>query len=111
MPGKTPHGNGKEPVENGGIRNSKEVEEAALKSKKKAVASKDGDEEMTVVVPPSKATSSKQGAPDGTDGDVAMAEDGAEDEVVKADPAVQASAGVWFQAVFNELPQSPPWQP
>ncbi|EFX00988.1 proteasome regulatory particle subunit [Grosmannia clavigera kw1407] len=94
MPGKTPHGNGKEPVENSGVRNSKEIEEAALKSKKKAVASKDGDEEMTVVVPPSKA--SKQGALDGADGDVAMDDEGAsaEDEAVKIDPAVQTSADI-----------------
>lgn len=91
MPGKTPHGNGKEPVENGGIRNSKDVEmkdEAALKGKKKAVASKDSD------VAPSKA-----GKKQAEDGDVAMADGDAsteeEEDAAKVDPVVQASAGAF----------------
>lgn len=105
MPGKTPHGNGKEPVENGGIRNSKDVEEAALKSKKKAIASKDskdGDEEMTVVVPPSKGSGSKSGAPDGADGDVDMADgDASAEDEVKVDPAVQTALDI--KASFSLL--------
>lgn len=100
MPGKTPHGNGKEPVENGGIRNSKDVEmkdEAALKGKKKTLggAVKEGEDEVTVVVPPSKAGAA--GKKQGDDGDVAMADDDAsadkDDEAVKVDPVVQTSAG------------------
>ncbi|OAA64667.1 proteasome regulatory particle subunit [Niveomyces insectorum RCEF 264] len=98
MPGKTPHGNGKEPVENGGIRNNKDVEmkdEAALKGKKKAIGgSKDGDDEVTVVVPPAKAAGRKQG----DDGDVAMADDDAsaekDDGAVKVDPVVQTSTDI-----------------
>ncbi|CAK7217837.1 26S proteasome non-ATPase regulatory subunit [Sporothrix bragantina] len=88
MPGKTPRGNGKEPVENGGIRNSKDVEmkdDAALKGKKKALANKDGEA-------PAKA-----GKKQGEDGDVAMADDdaSAEDEdTVKVDPVVQTTADI-----------------
>ncbi len=95
MPGKTPHGNGKEPVENGGIRNSKDVEmkdEAALKGKKKSLSSKDGAND--VVVPPSKTAVGKK---QGDDGDVAMVDDDAsadkEDDAVKVDPVVQTSTG------------------
>lgn len=87
MPGKTPRGNGKEPVENGGIRNNKD--DAALKGKKKA--GKAG-EDATVVVAPSK------GKKQGEDGDVAMADDDAsaeEEDVVKVDPVVQTTAGTF----------------
>ncbi|CAK7208360.1 26S proteasome non-ATPase regulatory subunit [Sporothrix curviconia] len=89
MPGKTPHGNGKEPVENGGIRNSKDVEmkdDAALKGKKKALASKDGE-----------APAAKAGKKQGEDGDVAMADDDAsaeEEDAVKIDPVVQTIADI-----------------
>lgn len=74
MPGKTPSSNG--------VRNN-EAKDAQNKSKKTA---KDGDEEMTVVVPPSKK------APAGdADGDVEMG--GEDDAEVKVDPVVQAVAG------------------
>ncbi|KAK3384990.1 proteasome regulatory subunit C-terminal-domain-containing protein [Podospora didyma] len=90
MPGKTPD---KEPVENGGYRGGKDIDmkDKDLKPKgKKSV--KDGDDEMTVVVPPSKA--SKQATappPNDGDGDVVMddVEKTAEGEV-KVDPVVQA---------------------
>ncbi|KJR80007.1 26S proteasome regulatory subunit N3 [Sporothrix schenckii 1099-18] len=94
MPGKTPRGNGKEPVENGGIRNNKDVEmkdDATLKGKKKP--GKGGDGEATVVVAPSKGAGKQQGE----DGDVAMADGDAsaeEKDVVKVDPAVQTSADI-----------------
>lgn len=93
MPGKTPRGNGKEPVENGGVRNNKD--DAALKGKKKA--GKGGDE-ATVVVAPSKGAGKK-----GEDGDVAMTDGDAsteEEEAVKVDPAVQTSAGA-YQSYFD----------
>ncbi|KAK0725451.1 proteasome regulatory subunit C-terminal-domain-containing protein [Lasiosphaeris hirsuta] len=90
MPGKTPD---KEPVENGGYRGGKDMEmkDKDLKPKgKKSI--KDGDDEMTVVVQPSKA--SKQASappPNDADGDVAMDDlDKAEDGQVKVDPIVQA---------------------
>lgn len=88
MPGKTPHSNGNEPVENG-IRNNKDVdmkEKEDLKGKGKKGA-KDGDEEMTVVVKTRPVKGS--GGADG-DGDVAMDEDADE---VKVDPVVQAVTG------------------
>lgn len=84
MPGKTPHSNGNEPVENG-IRNNQDVED--LKGKGKKAANKDGDEEMTVVV---KTRPVKSPAPADGDGDVAMDEDTDE---VKVDPVVQTVSG------------------
>ncbi|KAI1808771.1 proteasome regulatory subunit C-terminal-domain-containing protein [Daldinia bambusicola] len=92
MPGKTPHSNGNEPVENG-IRNNQDVdmtdEKSSLKGKGKKGA-KEG-EDMTVVVPPSKGTkqSSQPPAPD-ADGDVDMDVDKPEDLEVKVDPVTQA---------------------
>ncbi|KAH0427624.1 proteasome regulatory particle subunit [Colletotrichum camelliae] len=86
MPGKTPSRNGKEPLENG-VQNNKK-DEAKNKSKK---AAKDGDEEMTVVVPPSK----KAAAPAGdVDGDVEMGDEGQDEGEVKVDPVVQAVADI-----------------
>ncbi|KAB5542716.1 proteasome regulatory subunit C-terminal-domain-containing protein [Coniochaeta sp. 2T2.1] len=95
MPGKTPD---KEPVENGGYRGGKDIEmkdkdeqeqAASLKHKGKKMA-KDGEDEMTVVVPPSKKQSSVP-PPNDADGDVAMDEaEKADDGEVKVDPVVQA---------------------
>ncbi|KAK2776489.1 proteasome regulatory particle subunit [Colletotrichum kahawae] len=86
MPGKTPSRNGKEPLENG-VQNNKK-DKAKNKSKK---AAKDGDEEMTVVVPPSK----KAAAPAGdVDGDVEMGDEGQDEGEVKVDPVVQAVADI-----------------
>lgn len=89
MPGKTPD---KEPVENGGYRGGKDIDmtDKDLKPKgKKSV--KDGDDEMTVVVPPSK--SNKQSSaqpPNDVDGDVAMGDsEKADDGAVKIDPVLQ----------------------
>ena len=101
MPSKS---NGKEPVENGGIRNSKDVDMkddgSSLKGKgkgKKALNKDGADEEMTVVVPPPK--SAKQNAagsapPNDAEGDVVMDDtDKAEDGEVKVDPVVQTVSG------------------
>ncbi|KAI8626252.1 putative proteasome regulatory particle subunit [Xylariaceae sp. FL1651] len=92
MPGKMPHSNGNEPVENG-IRNNQDVdmtdEKSSMKGKgKKGV--KEG-EDMTVVVPPSKATKqSSQPPPADADGDVAMDDsDKNQDLEVKVDPITQ----------------------
>lgn len=97
MPGKTPNGNGKEPVENGGYPGSKDIEmkddSSSLKGKGKK-GLKDGDEEMTVVVPMSKKQSSQPPTND-ADGDVDM--EGAEKEAeVKVDPAAQTVSGMRF---------------
>jgi 26S proteasome regulatory subunit N3 len=107
MPSKTPHTNGNEPVENG-INGTKDIEmkddaPAPLKGGKgKKVNEK--EEEMTVVVPPSKG--SKLSAPPlkDTEGDVAM--DGAEElngedaGAVKIDPVAKAISGP-----FTPVPQ------
>ncbi|KAI1136490.1 proteasome regulatory subunit C-terminal-domain-containing protein [Hypoxylon sp. FL0543] len=95
MPGKTPHSNGNEPVENG-IRNNQDVdmtdEKSSLKGKgKKGV--KEG-EDMTVVVPPSKTTKqSSQPPPPDADGD-SMDVDKPEDLEVKVDPVTQTIADI-----------------
>lgn len=96
MPGKTPNGNGKEPVENGGYPGSKDIEmkdDSSLKGKgKKSLKDKDGDEEMTVVVPPSKKQSSQPPSND-ADGDVNM-DESEQDAEAKVDPVVQAVSGI-----------------
>ncbi|KFA51115.1 hypothetical protein S40293_04743 [Stachybotrys chartarum IBT 40293] len=82
MPGKTPNSNGKGNV----VRGNKDVEmKDSAKSKGKKPA-KDGEDELTVVVPPSKA--SKQASAD-ADGDVSM--DGEEEKV---DPVAQTVADI-----------------
>lgn len=72
MPGKTPD---KEPVGNGGYRGGKDVDmkDKDAKSKAKKSSKKEGEDEMTVVVPPSKTP--KQASvppPNDAEGDVAM---------------------------------------
>lgn len=90
MPGKTPSRSGKDPLENGVPNSSKDAESKDAKSKSKKAA-KDGDEEMTVVVPPSKKAAAITAD---ADGDVAMGdENNADDAEVKVDPVVQAVAG------------------
>lgn len=55
---------------------------------------KDGDDEMTVVVPPAKGSKQSSKQPHDADGDVSMAgEDTADDGEVKVDPVVQTVAG------------------
>ncbi|KAG7112772.1 hypothetical protein HYQ45_017119 [Verticillium longisporum] len=96
MPGKTPNSNGNKPTQNG-YRSTKDVDMKDAKSKNKKGA-KDGDEEMTVVVPPSKGTKQPSTLPPpDADGDVAMGdEENADDAAaVKVDPVVQAVAGMW----------------
>ncbi|KAL3419645.1 hypothetical protein PVAG01_08143 [Phlyctema vagabunda] len=99
MPSKTPHTNGNEPVENG-INGTKDVEmkddaQSTLKGGK-GKKTKEGEEEMTVVVPPSKGQKLSAPPPKDTDGDVAM--DGAEGEdddlAVKIDPVTKAVADI-----------------
>jgi len=105
MPSKTPHTNGKEPVENGinGTKNIEMKDDAPAPMKGgKGKKMKEGEEEMTVVLPPSKA--SKLSAPPvkDTEGDVAM--DGFEDDLVedagavKVDPVAKAVSGSWISS-------------
>lgn len=99
MPGKTPHNNGNEPLENG-IQKNKDVEmtdeKSSAKGKAGKKAAKEG-EDMTVVVPPSK-NSKKSSAPPAADGDGDVSMDDSEnpnDLEVKVDPVTQAVAGMF----------------
>jgi 26S proteasome regulatory subunit N3 len=75
MPSKTPRTNGTDPVENG-INGTKDIEmkEDAPSSMKggKGKKMKDGDEEMTVVLPPSKSVTLSAPPPSDQDGDAMM---------------------------------------
>lgn len=101
MPSKTPHTNGSDPVENG-VNGTKDVEmkddaPAPLKGGKGKKA-KDGDEEMTVVVPPSKGSKLSAPPPKDTEGDVAMDGveelNGADTGAVKVDPVAKAISDI-----------------
>lgn len=101
MPSKTPHTNGNDPVENG-INGTKDIEmkddaPAPLKGGKGKKA-KDGDEEMTVVVPPSKGSKLSAPLKKDNEGDVAMGEEetNGEDGAVKVDPVAKAVSGMWI---------------
>ena len=99
MLSKTPHTNGTDPVENG-VNGAKDVEmkddaPAPLKGGKGKKA-KEGEEEMTVVVPPSKGQKLAGLGKKDDEGDVAMdGEEAAEEEdgAVKVDPVAKAVAG------------------
>ncbi|KAH9904523.1 proteasome regulatory subunit C-terminal-domain-containing protein [Xylariomycetidae sp. FL2044] len=103
MPGKTPHSNGNEPVENR-VRNNQDVdmtdEKSSMKGKGKKGA-KEG-EDMTVVVPPSKNTKQSSQPPPDAEGDVAMDDsDKPEDLEVKVDPVTQTITDI--KSNFNLL--------
>lgn len=96
--------NGTEPVENGVVSNgtTEDVEmaddEVTVPSKGKSRKDKEGDDEMTVVVPPSKGSKlTAEGSID-EDGDAVM--NGAEEtkdgeaEVEKTDPVTKAVSGM-----------------
>jgi 26S proteasome regulatory subunit N3 len=101
MPSKTPHTNGTDPVENG-INGTKDVEmkEDTPSSMKggKGKKVKDSDEEMTVVVPPSKGSKLSAPPPPDTDGDIIM--DDSEKPVdatsaeLEVDPVEKAISGM-----------------
>ena len=101
MPSKTPHTNGNEPIENGvNGANDVEMKDDAPSSLKggKGKKVKEGEEEMTVVVPPSKGSKLSAPPPKDGDGDVAMdgetEVDGEDDGAVKIDPVVKAVSGM-----------------
>ncbi|KAL9109633.1 MAG: hypothetical protein Q9227_005670 [Pyrenula ochraceoflavens] len=75
MSGDTPHMNGTDPVENGvnGTENAEMEEESQKKEDPpKSGKDQDGDEEMTVVVPPSKSSKTPNKTVPDADGDIAM---------------------------------------
>ena len=87
-----PHANGSEPVENG-VNGSQDVE---MGEESKQNKDGDGDEEMTVVVPPSKGSRLSGEPGQEKDEDVSM--EGAEGDDAKAqkvevDPKVKAVSG------------------
>lgn len=87
MPSKTPHTNGNDPVENG--THDIEMKDDAPASKKGGKGKKvnQGEDEMTVVVPPSKASKLSAPPPPDAEGDVAMDEETATSEVkAEVDP-------------------------
>ncbi len=102
MPGKTPrkNGSGNKPVGNGvnGTRDVEMKDDAPPKKGSKGKKAKETEEEMTVVVPPSKGTKLSAPPPKDTDGDVAMdaAEEAQEEdaEAAKIDPVAQAVSGL-----------------
>lgn len=101
MPSKTPHTNGEKAIENG-INGTKDVEmkDDAPTSMKggKGKKIKEGEEEMTVVVPPSKGSKFSAPPVKDTEGDVTM--DGFVDEdaedvgAVKVDPVAKAVSDI-----------------
>lgn len=64
------------------------------KNKGKKAAANDGDEEMTVVVPPSKGAKQSSAPSNDADGDVSMGDEAEDDGSVKVDPAVQTVTGM-----------------
>ncbi|KAI0814032.1 putative proteasome regulatory particle subunit [Xylaria sp. FL0064] len=95
MPGKTP---GKEPVENGVRNNNNDVDMTDEKSSMKGKGKKNAKEgeDMTVVVPLSKATKqSSQPPPADTEGDIAMDDpDKVQEHEAKVDPVTQTIADI-----------------
>lgn len=100
MPSKTPHTNGTDPVGNG-VNGTKDVEmkddaPAAAKGGKGKKA-KEGEEEMTVVVPPSKGSKLSAPPQKDNDGDVSMGVTGEtlseESTEPKVDPVLKAISG------------------
>jgi 26S proteasome regulatory subunit N3 len=108
MPSKTPHTNGNDPVENG-INGTEDVEmkDDATNPLKggKGKKAKEGEEEMTVVVPPSKGSKLSGPPPKDKEGDVAM--DGFEDtdgedaSAPKVDPTAQTLSGEYISMTIS----------
>lgn len=92
MPGKTPQNNGNEPIENG-IKNNGDVEMQDSGKAKGKKGAKEGDDEMTVVVPISKGSKEPSKQSRDAEGDVAMADDDAANDGEKVDPVAQTVAG------------------
>jgi len=101
MPSKTPHTNGTDPVENG-INSTQDVEmkddSPAAKKGGKGKKVGQGEDEMTVVVPSSKASKLSVPPPADAEGDVVMDEEvvGDEAKVEKVDPVAQTIASKSF---------------
>jgi hypothetical protein len=112
MPSKTPHANGTGAGQNG-VNGAKDVEmkEDSHSTKGgKSKKGKDTEDEMTVVVPPSKG--SKLSAPPPTDVDNDVEMDDAEktgdvEEEAEVDPVAKAVSGKNHAAVWSRLGANP----
>ena len=95
MSGDKPHVNGTDPIENG-INGTEDTEMGDDPSqgngKPKPAKDKDGDEEMTVVVPPSKGTKVADTPSKDKEGDVAMNGTPEAESTETAEPAVDPKA-------------------
>lgn len=110
MSGDKPHTNGTEPLENG-VNGAEDVEMGDDTSKStekpKAVRDKDGDESMTVVVPPPKSSKLVTEAGRDQEGDTAMdvvERSNAETPDERIDPKAKAILGSYLpchQKTFN----------
>lgn len=101
MSGDKPHTNGTDPVENGvnGTDDTEMKDDSNSTDKLKPAKDKDGDEEMTVVVPPPKSSKLIEEAGKDEEGDVVMegvekSDDTKLEETI--DPAAKAVLGSYF---------------
>lgn len=96
MPGKTPYKKGAAPVKNDINDSKKDDAKSSVKGGKGKKAKEGAEEEMTVVVPPSKGSKLSALPPKDGDEDVDMdgsAESGEDAGAVEVDPVVKAVAG------------------
>lgn len=106
MPGKTPYANGNDPVENG-VNGTKDVEmkDDAPAKGGKGKKNKESEEEMTVVVPPSKGSKLSAPPPGYNEQDVIMGDaekSGEDSDESKIDPVVKAVSGVYSLCLRNK---------
>ncbi|QPG93620.1 hypothetical protein C2857_001184 [Epichloe festucae Fl1] len=93
MPGKTPKNNGNEPIENR-LRSNGDVDMKDSSKAKGKKGAKEGDEEMTVVVPITKTSKQSSKQPHDADGDVSMGGDDVADDSEKIDLVAQTVADI-----------------
>lgn len=101
MPGKTPKNNGNEPIENR-LRSNGDVDMKDSGKSKGKKGAKEGDEEMTVVVPITKTPKQSSKQSHDADGDVSMGGDDIADDSEKIDLVAQTVAGM-FASLLNEI--------
>lgn len=93
MPGKTPKNNGNEPIENR-LRSNGDVDMKDSGKSKGKKGAKEGDEEMTVVVPITKTPKQSSKQSHDADGDVSMGGDDIADDSEKIDLVAQTVADI-----------------
>ncbi|GAB0132084.1 hypothetical protein EsDP_00000532 [Epichloe bromicola] len=93
MPGKTPKNNGNEPIENR-VRSNGDVDMKDSGKSKGKKGAKEGDEEMTVVVPITKTPKQSSKQSHDADGDVSMGGDDIANDSEKIDLVAQTVADI-----------------